>query len=101
MSSRPTHSIDIVQAAATRAPANLKPKGPTYGSQRVENGKKTGPTYGYNIVLKASIEAIAPFQFFSASAEVSFGNFARTPEVAAATSGENASRPVRPGNPGH
>ena len=54
-----------------------------------------------NIVLKASIEAIAPFQFFSASAEVSFGNFARTPEVAAATSGENASRPVRPGNPGH
>jgi hypothetical protein len=54
-----------------------------------------------NSVLKASIEAIAPFQFFSASAEVSFVEFARTLEAAAATSGEKASRPVRPGKPGH
>jgi len=54
-----------------------------------------------NIVLKASIKAIAPFQFFSASAEVSFVEFARTLEAAAATSGEKASRPVRPGKPGH
>jgi hypothetical protein len=54
-----------------------------------------------NIALKASTKTIAPFQFFSAPAEVSFVEFARTPETAAATSGENASRPVRPGKPGH
>jgi hypothetical protein len=40
-------------------------------------------------------------QFFVTPAEVSLVEFARAEETAAATSGEKASRPVRPGKPGH
>lgn len=51
--------------------------------------------------LKASTASIAPIQFFDIPAEVSFVELARPLETAAATSGEKASRPVRPGKPGH